>query len=421
MEQDLSSVVLVGRDRELQRMLALLDAAAPGRPIALVVEGPPASGRSRLLDEFARAARRRGVTVVFETEWARAGAGTRPSLFVSDHLARLDPRVWPAVELRAESVPVMVAVTGRAGADPLPVDGWARVHRVRLTALAPGEIAQLAGILLGAQPGAELLELCRAAAGRPGAVRELITGLREEGLVKVVAGRASLGTVRLPGRTRARLLNQLAALSPQGRHLVQAATTLRSPFPLIRLTRLLQAGPVALIPAIDEVLESGLLIGDNEMLRFAHDLVRAVVESTIPPPVMAALRHGQPAPVRRARPQPVVARVAGDWSLLTAREREIAELAAQALTNQQIAGRLGRTTHTVNYHLRQIFQKLGLTSRVELAALVPAGKPANEPAESRTARTRTTDCQNPRHQAADHQHPEHRRAPRNRGGGATGP
>jgi DNA-binding NarL/FixJ family response regulator len=124
---------------------------------------------------------------------------------------------------------------------------------------------------------------------------------------------------------------------------------------------------VVLIPAIDEVLESGLLVGDNEMLRFSHELVRAVVESSIPPSVVAALRHRQPAPVRRARPQPVVAKGTGDWSLLTAREREIAELAAQALTNQQIAGRLGRTTHTVNYHLRQIFQKLSLNSRVELA------------------------------------------------------
>jgi DNA-binding NarL/FixJ family response regulator len=167
-----------------------------------------------------------------------------------------------------------------------------------------------------------------------------------------------------------RLLNQLAALSPQARHLVQAATTLRSPFPLVRLTRLLRANPVVLIPAIDEVLESGLLTGDNEMLRFGHEVVRAAVESSIPRSVVAAMRHEQkrvgpstPVPVRPSGQEP-------DWGLLTAREWEVAELVAQALTNQQIAGRLRRSAHTVNYHLRQIFQKLGLTSRVELAALV---------------------------------------------------
>jgi DNA-binding CsgD family transcriptional regulator len=49
---------------------------------------------------------------------------------------------------------------------------------------------------------------------------------------------------------------------------------------------------------------------------------------------------------------------------------EIAELVGQALTNQQIAGRLDRSPHTVNFHLRQIFRKLGIASRVELVSLL---------------------------------------------------
>jgi DNA-binding CsgD family transcriptional regulator len=414
------TAVLVGRDRELRQMMALFDAATAGGPVAVIVEGPPASGRTRLLDEFGRAARRRGASVILETEWvtavdgAKAATGARlaaqaatgesaatrtsaagaglPLVFVSDRPGRIDARVWAVVEQLADTVPVLVVVTVRAGVDRLPVDGWGRAHRVRLAALSPGDVAQLARLLIGARPGPELSELCRVAAGRPGVVRELILGLQEEGLVKPIGGRAVLSPVRLPGRTRRWLLNQLAGLSPQGRHLVQAATTLRSPFPLVRLTRLLGTSPVALIPAIDEVLESGLLTGDNEMLRFGHDLVREVVESSIPRPVIAALRQEQSraeqsrpdrgpraeqsraeqsrpdrgpwpgaAPGRPARPE------AADWSRLTARELQIAELAGQALTNQQIAGVLGRTTHTVNYHLRQIFQKLSLNSRVELA------------------------------------------------------
>src|SRR5687768_13958167 len=43
---------------------------------------------------------------------------------------------------------------------------------------------------------------------------------------------------------------------------------------------------------------------------------------------------------------------------LTDRERAVAGLAGQALTNQQIANRLGISPHTVNFHLRQIFRKL---------------------------------------------------------------
>ncbi|MET0424781.1 MAG: helix-turn-helix transcriptional regulator, partial [Actinoplanes sp.] len=56
--------------------------------------------------------------------------------------------------------------------------------------------------------------------------------------------------------------------------------------------------------------------------------------------------------------------------LLSAREREIADLVGQAMTNRQIATRTAISPHTVNFHLRQIFGKFGITSRVELAALL---------------------------------------------------
>ncbi len=49
----------------------------------------------------------------------------------------------------------------------------------------------------------------------------------------------------------------------------------------------------------------------------------------------------------------------------------MARLAGEALTNRQIARRLYLSPHTVNYHLRQIFAKLGIRSRVELARIVP--------------------------------------------------
>ena len=56
------------------------------------------------------------------------------------------------------------------------------------------------------------------------------------------------------------------------------------------------------------------------------------------------------------------------WDRLTGREKAVARLAGQALTNLQIARRLGISPHTVNFHLRQIFRKLEITSRVSLAA-----------------------------------------------------
>ena len=56
------------------------------------------------------------------------------------------------------------------------------------------------------------------------------------------------------------------------------------------------------------------------------------------------------------------------WSSLTSAELRIVELVAEGLTNPQIADRLFISAGTVKTHLRHIFDKLGVSSRSELAA-----------------------------------------------------
>ncbi|MEU0507388.1 helix-turn-helix transcriptional regulator [Nocardia sp. NPDC005998] len=56
--------------------------------------------------------------------------------------------------------------------------------------------------------------------------------------------------------------------------------------------------------------------------------------------------------------------------LLTAHELRIAQLVVLGLTNREVAQWVARSPHTVNYHLRQIFRKLEINSRVELARLL---------------------------------------------------
>jgi DNA-binding CsgD family transcriptional regulator len=53
---------------------------------------------------------------------------------------------------------------------------------------------------------------------------------------------------------------------------------------------------------------------------------------------------------------------------LTASERRIAELAAQGLTNRQIAQNLFVTGRTVEGHLTSVFTKLDVRTRMELSA-----------------------------------------------------
>jgi len=54
------------------------------------------------------------------------------------------------------------------------------------------------------------------------------------------------------------------------------------------------------------------------------------------------------------------------WASLTDAESAVATLAAQGSTNREIANKLFVTPHTVNTHLRHIFEKLGVKSRMQL-------------------------------------------------------
>jgi DNA-binding NarL/FixJ family response regulator len=56
--------------------------------------------------------------------------------------------------------------------------------------------------------------------------------------------------------------------------------------------------------------------------------------------------------------------------LLAQREHEIANLVVEGMTNREIAQKLGVAEHTVGNYLFRIYEKLGISSRVELALYV---------------------------------------------------
>jgi DNA-binding CsgD family transcriptional regulator len=59
---------------------------------------------------------------------------------------------------------------------------------------------------------------------------------------------------------------------------------------------------------------------------------------------------------------------------LSAREAQVVEMAVLGLTNDEIARRLGVTSHAIKFHLSRSYKKLGVANRTEAAvAYIRAG------------------------------------------------
>jgi DNA-binding CsgD family transcriptional regulator len=69
----------------------------------------------------------------------------------------------------------------------------------------------------------------------------------------------------------------------------------------------------------------------------------------------------------RATGQTVGRRDEGSRLELTLQERQVAEIVAAGATNREAAAELFLSPRTVEYHLRNVFSKLGISSRAELA------------------------------------------------------
>jgi DNA-binding NarL/FixJ family response regulator len=85
--------------------------------------------------------------------------------------------------------------------------------------------------------------------------------------------------------------------------------------------------------------------------------------------VLEALTVTAPAPVRAPNGE----------SMLTARQQELVDLVAAGLTNRDIARKLHLSEHTVKNYLARIFERLGVTSRIELAMYTVYQRQAADP------------------------------------------
>src|ERR1044072_6732552 len=103
-------------------------------------------------------------------------------------------------------------------------------------------------------------------------------------------------------------------------------------------------------------------IDARDQLRTAHEMLAT----------MGLEGRGERArQARHAAGEQARRRAAGTRDDLTAKERQVALLAADGLANPEIGARLFLSPRTVEWHLRNVFTKLGIHSRHELPDPLP--------------------------------------------------
>jgi DNA-binding CsgD family transcriptional regulator len=337
-----------GRAAELQVIGALVAALGKGRGGALVIEGPPGIGKSRLLTEVMALADKAGLRTLFGEAFEDQQTVPFFSLFMAtlhadppvgdaEALRRLggsaDLRYWVVHDLAdaihaaaAETplailledihwadngtllalrslatarpdVPVLWVLTARTGAggpaleETLSLLRRANATFVRLAAMTPDAVADMVCDAVRMNADASLLSLAAKAHGNPFLVGELVGGLGEEGRLNLSGGRAVVTGDGLPRRLGASMRQRLDMLSSAAAELVRVAAVLSDRFSAALLAAMLDLQPVSLMSALEEAVRADLLVEDGERLRFSHDLLREATRQSLPHSLRRAMER----------------------------------------------------------------------------------------------------------------------------------
>src|ERR1700722_15076247 len=337
---------LRGRDRERACLHDHLARRRRGGGTSWLIEGGPGLGKSRLVEHAVSVARRCGFAVghgVAEPGDASVElavlmdalfGGPEPLLersALGDSHASREQRYWllqdiqTLLEQSAMRQPILICLDDLQWADggtraairtlptrlaSLPV-GWVLAFRpaeagsdlrraaaelIRdgatqtvLGRLEAPAVAEVMADVLGAAPDDSLLALAEGIGGSPFFLMELLSGLREEHLVSLDAGRATLIEARLPLRVREGMRRRLARMSPAARNAAAVAASMGRRFTVAQLAAVLEVPASALLDPVQELIGSQLLADGGQMLSFTHDLNREAVRASQPSSAVHAL------------------------------------------------------------------------------------------------------------------------------------
>jgi DNA-binding CsgD family transcriptional regulator len=162
-------------------------------------------------------------------------------------------------------------------------------ERIVLGPLDDDAVAQVAEDVMDAEPDAALLDLVRGAGGSPFVLTELLSGLRDEELVRVIAGQAELVEARLPRRVGVTMRERLRGLSRPAREAATVAASLGRRFSFADLADMLDRPPARMLGPVEELIDCGMVVESGERLAFRHDVTRDAVRESVPVSARRAL------------------------------------------------------------------------------------------------------------------------------------
>ena len=161
--------------------------------------------------------------------------------------------------------------------------------KIVLGPLDQAGVAQVSRDILLAEPDTGLLKMAARAGGSPFLLVELLSGLREEGLVRIESGRAVLSKSQIPHRVSESMRTRLQRLSDSARQVATVAAALGRRFSLNDLAAMLSRSPSVLLGPVEELTHYGLLVERDGKLAFNHDLTLEAVRASLPESVRRAL------------------------------------------------------------------------------------------------------------------------------------
>jgi hypothetical protein len=222
----------------------------------------------------------------------------RPLLVAVDDLQWADPSTVASLRFVARhlaDVPVALVLAFR----PTPrghelerfVDTSLRdgALHVTLGALDDTAVVDLVGNLLGRPPGPGLRSLVAHAAGNPFYVTELVDALAADGRLHTLDGMVDADAAPVPVAFRGLVVRYLRFLGAPRLSLLRWAAVLGSRFSPADLSTVSGTQVDEMLPVLEEAVQTGILVHEDERLAFRHDLLREALYEDMGAGVRASL------------------------------------------------------------------------------------------------------------------------------------